>query len=138
VADLDVAGPAEVQPLTVPRERWPGLRSKGVDRGHVHLLCPPGEDAGTGRGPDVEPPEPPLLLDASPDYLDAWDPNTGKKLLRSSVPGLRDFTGMTYTDDGRWLAISRPRSVTVLDAQTFRVAAADISLPTDRQPMRSP
>jgi hypothetical protein len=39
---------------------------------------------------------------------------------------------MTYTDDGRWLAISRPRSVTVLDAQTFRVAAADISLPTDR------
>ena len=38
---------------------------------------------------------------------------------------------MTYTDDGRWLVISHPRSVTVLDAQTLRVAVADLPLPTE-------
>jgi WD40 repeat protein len=72
------------------------------------------------------------LLTTSPDYVDVWDANTGEKLRRTFVPGVRDFTGMTYTDDDRWLAISHPRSVTVLDAQTFRVAAADLRLPTDR------
>jgi WD40 repeat protein len=72
------------------------------------------------------------LLVASPDYVHAWDARTGEQLLRAFVPGLRDFTAMTYTDDGRWLAISHPHSVTVLDAQTLRVVAADLVLPTDR------
>ena len=38
---------------------------------------------------------------------------------------------MTYTEDGRWLVISHPRSLTVLDAQTLRVAVADLPLPTE-------
>ena len=35
------------------------------------------------------------------------------------VPGLRDLTRMTYTNDGQWLVISHPRSLTVLDVQTY-------------------
>ena len=52
-------------------------------------------------------------------------------LSRSLVPGLRDLTRMTYTEDGRWLVISHPRSLSVLDAQTLRVAVADLPLPTE-------
>ena len=59
-----------------------------------------------------------------------WDLASGDVLRRSLVPGLRDLTRMTYTEDGRWLAISHPRSVTVLDAQTL-IAVADLSLPTE-------
>ncbi len=47
------------------------------------------------------------------------------------VPGLRDLTRMTYTEDGRWLVISHPRSLSVLDAQTLGVAVADLPLPTE-------
>ena len=70
------------------------------------------------------------LLAASPDYLKVWDARTGAVLTRASVPGLRDQTRMAYTDDGRWLAISHLRSITLLDAQTLRVAVADLPLPT--------
>jgi len=70
------------------------------------------------------------LLAASPDYLWEWDATTGELLSRSLVPGLRNLTRMTYTDDGRWLVISHPRSLTVLDAQTLRVVVADLPLPT--------
>ena len=38
------------------------------------------------------------LLAASPDYLQEWDATTGKQLSRTFVPGLRDFTRMTYTE----------------------------------------
>ena len=71
------------------------------------------------------------LLAASPDYLKEWDATTGEVLSRSLVPGLRDLTRMTYTEDGRWLVISHPRSLSVLDAQTLRVAVADLPLPTE-------
>ena len=37
---------------------------------------------------------------------------------------------MTYTADGQWLVISHPRTLTVLDAQTLRVAVADLHLDT--------
>ena len=47
------------------------------------------------------------------------------------VPVLRDFTRMTYTEDRRWLVISHPRSLSVLDAQTLRVAVANLPLPTE-------
>ena len=70
------------------------------------------------------------LLAASPDSLKEWDATTGKLLSRSPVPGLRGLTRMTYTDDGRWLVISHPRSLSVLDAQTLRVAVADLPLDT--------
>jgi hypothetical protein len=70
------------------------------------------------------------LLAASPDYLMEWDLATEEVLRRSLVQGLRDLTRMTYTEDGRWLVISHPRSVTVLDAQTL-IAVADLSLPTE-------
>jgi WD40 repeat protein len=71
------------------------------------------------------------LLAASPDSLREWDATTGKLLSRSPVPGLRDLTRMTYTNDGRWLVISHPRSLSVLDAQTLRVAVADLPLDTE-------
>ncbi len=71
------------------------------------------------------------LLAASPDYLREWNPTTGEQLSRTFVPGLRDFTRMTYTDAGRWLVISHPRSMTVLDAQTLQVAVTDLPLPTE-------
>ena len=51
------------------------------------------------------------LLAASPDSLKEWDATTGKLLSRSPVPGLRGLTRMTYTNDGRWLIISHPRSL---------------------------
>ncbi len=69
------------------------------------------------------------LLAASPD-LKEWDATTGELVRRTLVPGLRDLTRMTYTDDGQWLVISHPRSLTVLDAHTLRVAVADLPLPT--------
>ena len=52
-------------------------------------------------------------------------------LSRSLIPGLRDLTRMTYTDDGLWLVISHPRSLSVLDAQTLRVPVADLPLHTE-------
>ena len=70
------------------------------------------------------------LLAASPDYLMEWDLASGDVLRRSLVHGLRDLTRMAYTEVGRWLVISHPRSVTVLDAQTL-IAVADPSLPTE-------
>ncbi len=70
------------------------------------------------------------LIAASPEYLMEWDLATGNVLSRSLVPGLRDLTRMAYTEDGRWLVISHPRSLSVLDAQT-RVAVADLPLDTE-------
>ena len=64
-------------------------------------------------------------------YLMEWDLASGAALSRSFVPGLRNLTRMTYTEDGRWLAISHPRSVTVLDPQKLRVPVADMLLPTE-------
>ena len=69
------------------------------------------------------------LVAAGPDYLMEWDLATEEVLRRSLVQGLRDLTRMTYTEDSRWLVISHPRSVTVLDAQML-IAVADLSLPT--------
>ena len=60
-----------------------------------------------------------------------WDATTGEVVKPSLVPGLRDLTRMTYTEDGLWLVISHPRSLTVLDAQTLRVAVADLPLDTE-------
>jgi hypothetical protein len=37
---------------------------------------------------------------------------------------------VTYTEDGLWLVISHPRSLTVLDTQT-RVPVADLPLDTE-------
>jgi len=71
------------------------------------------------------------LVAAGPDYLMEWDLATEEVLRRSLVQGLRDLTRMTYTEDSRWLVISHPRSVTVLDAQTLPVAVADMRLPTE-------
>lgn len=70
------------------------------------------------------------LMAASPDSLMEWDLATEEVLSGSLVPGLRDRTRMTYTEDGRWLVISHPRSLTVLDAQT-RVPVADLPLDTE-------
>ena len=79
------------------------------------------------------------LLAASPDSLVEWDLATTTLVSPSLVPGLRDLTRMTYTNDGRWLVISHPRSLSVLDAQTLRVAVADLPLdteaPTDAFPL---
>jgi DNA-binding SARP family transcriptional activator/WD40 repeat protein len=63
------------------------------------------------------------LIAASPDYLTVRDSSTGRPVRRTYVPGLRDVTRMAYTDGGRWLVLSRTRSLTVLDAATLRVAA---------------
>ena len=71
------------------------------------------------------------LLAASTDTLWEWDATTGEVLHRWLIPVLRDFTRMTYTEDGRWLVISHPRSLSVLDAQTLGVAIADLPLPTE-------
>ena len=71
------------------------------------------------------------LLATSPDDLIEWDLATEEVLRQSSLPGLRDLTRMTYTNDGRWLVISHPRSLTVLDSQTLRVAVADLPLDTE-------
>ena len=71
------------------------------------------------------------LLLASPTYLKQADATIGRELSRSPLPGPRDATRMTYTEDGRWLVISHPRSLTVLDAQTLQVAVADMLLPTE-------
>ena len=71
------------------------------------------------------------LMAASATYLKQADATTGEELGRSLLPGPRDVTRMTYTEDGRWLLISHPRSLTVLDAQTLRVAVADLPLPTE-------
>jgi WD40 repeat protein len=71
------------------------------------------------------------LLATTADYLREWDAATGELLRRSSVPGLREATRMAYSDDGRWLVLSRPRSLTVLDAQTLRVVLPTLTLPTE-------
>jgi WD40 repeat protein len=70
------------------------------------------------------------LVAATTENLKEWDAATGELLSRSPVPGLHDLTRMTYTDDGQWLVISHPRSLTVLDAQTLQVAVADLPIPT--------
>lgn len=66
------------------------------------------------------------LLVASPTYLRQTDATTGEALSLSLLPGPREVTRMTYTEDGRWLVISHPRSLTVLDARTLQVAVADL------------
>ena len=71
------------------------------------------------------------LLAASPDFLKEADTTTGEELTLTQLPGPRNVTRMTYTDDGRWLVISRPRSLTVLDGRTLRVAVADLPVPTE-------
>ena len=71
------------------------------------------------------------LLTASPDNLVEWDATTGAVLTRTLVPALRDFTRMTYTEDGRWLVISHPRSLSLLDAQTLQPALAAVRLDTE-------
>ena len=70
------------------------------------------------------------LLTTSRDYLTVRDSSTGHRVSRTYVPGLRDVTRMTYTEDGQWLVLSHPRSITVLDAPTLRVAAGALPLPT--------
>lgn len=71
------------------------------------------------------------LLVASPTYLRQTDATTGEALSLSLLPGPREVTRMTYTEDGRWLVISHPRSLTVLDARTLQVAVADLPLDTE-------
>nr|MCU0264142.1 hypothetical protein [Candidatus Nanopelagicales bacterium] len=71
------------------------------------------------------------LAGATPDHLREWDAATGELLRRSSVPGLREATNMAYSADGRWLVLSRPRTLTVLDAQTLRVVLPTLTLPTE-------
>jgi WD40 repeat protein len=71
------------------------------------------------------------LMAANGTYLQQADATTGQGLSRSLLPGPREVTRMTYTEDGQWLVISHPRSLTVLDAQTLQVAVADLALPTE-------
>lgn len=71
------------------------------------------------------------LLAASPDNLKEADAATGEELRLSPLPGPREVKRMTYTADGRMLVISHARSFSVLDAQTLRVAVADLPLPTE-------
>ena len=71
------------------------------------------------------------LLAANGTYLQQADATTGQGLSLSLLPGPREVTRMTYTEDGRWLVISHPRSLTVLDAQTLQVAVADLPLDTE-------
>ena len=71
------------------------------------------------------------LMAANGTYLQQADATTGTGLSRSLLPGPREVTRMTYTEDGQWLVISHPRSLTVLDAQTLQVAVADLPLPTE-------
>ena len=71
------------------------------------------------------------LVAANGTYLQQADATTGQGLSLSLLPGPREATRMTYTEDGRWLVISHPRSLTVLDAQTLQVAVADLLLPTE-------
>ena len=71
------------------------------------------------------------LMAANGTYLQQADATTGQGLSLSLLPGPREATRMTYTEDGRWLVISHPRSLTVLDAQTLQVAVADLLLPTE-------
>ncbi|HYO20629.1 MAG TPA: WD40 repeat domain-containing protein, partial [Dermatophilaceae bacterium] len=71
------------------------------------------------------------LMAAMGTYLQQADATTGEELSLSLLPGPREVTRMTYTEDGRWLVISYPRSLTVLDAETLQVAVADLLLPTE-------
>jgi DNA-binding SARP family transcriptional activator/WD40 repeat protein len=71
------------------------------------------------------------LLATTADYLREWDAATGELQSRGFVPGLREATRMAYSDDGRWLVISHPRSLTVLDARTLRVVLPTLTLPTE-------
>jgi hypothetical protein len=71
------------------------------------------------------------LMAANGTYLQQADATTGQGLSRSLLPGPREATRMTYTEDGQWLVISHPRSLTVLDAQTLQVAVADLALPAE-------
>ena len=53
------------------------------------------------------------LMAANGTYLQQADATTGQGLSLSLLPGPREVTRMTYTEDGRWLVISHPRSLTV-------------------------
>ena len=59
------------------------------------------------------------------------DATTGDGLRVARVPGLGSSTRMGLSSDGRWLVVSRPWSVTVLDADTLKVAVTDLTLPSD-------
>ncbi|HYN56273.1 MAG TPA: WD40 repeat domain-containing protein, partial [Motilibacterales bacterium] len=72
------------------------------------------------------------LVGAEPhDRLSVRDASTGRTVRSSRVPGLGNATRMRLSADGRWLVISRTRSITILDASTLKVAVPDVTLPSD-------
>jgi DNA-binding SARP family transcriptional activator/WD40 repeat protein len=58
------------------------------------------------------------------------DVDTGRPLMVSQVPGLGSATRIRLTVDGRWLVVSRPWSISILDANTLKVAVTDWKLPS--------
>ncbi len=65
------------------------------------------------------------------DKLSVRDTSKGNPVGQSRVPGLGNATRMRLSADGRWLVVSRPRSVTILDANTLRVVVSEVNLPFD-------
>ncbi len=70
------------------------------------------------------------LVGSTPHFLKAWIMPSGRLVSSSWIPRLSDDARMSVSADGRWLVISHPASLTILDRASLRVAVADLPLPS--------